>query len=90
MATNIESTLHISDLILQASPVVQLVMLILLLASIFSWYLIAKLHMSYKKHAKMMNISKKCSGLVLNSIRFTTTHNSIQNVQALKISFIKD
>ncbi|RDF39650.1 Tol-Pal system subunit TolQ, partial [Acinetobacter baumannii] len=27
MATNIESTLHISDLILQASPVVQLVML---------------------------------------------------------------
>ena len=33
MATNIESTLHISDLILQASPVVQLVMLILLLAS---------------------------------------------------------
>lgn len=34
MATNIESTLHISDLILQASPVVQLVMLILLLASI--------------------------------------------------------
>ncbi|MBE4724427.1 protein TolQ [Acinetobacter baumannii] len=49
MATNIESTLHISDLILQASPVVQLVMLILLLASIFSWYLIAKLHMSYKK-----------------------------------------
>ncbi len=49
MATNIESTLHISDLILQASPVVQLVMLILLLASIFSWYLIAKLHMGYKK-----------------------------------------
>ena len=39
---------------------------------------------------QMMNISKKCSGLVLNSIRFTTTHNSIQNAQALKISFIKD
>ena len=49
MATNLESSLHISDLILQASPVVQLVMLILLLASIYSWYLIAKLHMGFKK-----------------------------------------
>ena len=49
MATQIESTLHISDLILQASPVVQIIMLMLLLASLFSWYLIAKLHMSYKK-----------------------------------------
>ena len=49
MANQLESTLHVSDLILQASPVVQLVMLLLLLASLFSWYLIAKLHMSYKK-----------------------------------------
>ncbi|MFC6053209.1 Tol-Pal system subunit TolQ [Acinetobacter sp. Ac_877] len=49
MATQLESTLHVSDLILQASPVVQIIMLILLLASLFSWYLIAKLHMSYKK-----------------------------------------
>ncbi|OTG94526.1 MULTISPECIES: protein TolQ [Acinetobacter] len=49
MATQLESSLHISDLILQASPVVQLVMLVLLLASLYSWYLIAKLHMSYKK-----------------------------------------
>lgn len=49
MATQLESSLHISDLILQASPVVQLVMLILVLASVFSWYLIAKLHMGYKK-----------------------------------------
>ena len=49
MATQLESSLHISDLILQASPVVQLVMLVLLLASLCSWYLIAKLHMSYKK-----------------------------------------
>ncbi len=49
MATQLESTLHVSDLILQASPVVQLVMLLLLLASLFSWYLIAKLHMSYKR-----------------------------------------
>lgn len=49
MATQLESSLHISDLILQASPVVQLVMLVLVLASLFSWYLIAKLFMSYKK-----------------------------------------
>ncbi|OAL81463.1 protein TolQ [Acinetobacter sp. SFB] len=49
MATELESSLHISDLILQASPIVQLVMLVLLLASLYSWYLIAKLHMSYKK-----------------------------------------
>ena len=49
MATQLESSLHVSDLILQASPVVQLVMLLLLLASLYSWYLIAKLHMSYKK-----------------------------------------
>ena len=49
MATQLESSLHISDLILHASPVVQLVMLVLLLASVYSWYLIAKLHMGYKK-----------------------------------------
>lgn len=49
MANQLESTLHVSDLILQASPVVQLIMLLLLLASLYSWYLIAKLHMSYKK-----------------------------------------
>ena len=49
MATQLENSLHISDLILQASPVVQLVMLVLLLASIYSWYLIAKLYMGFKK-----------------------------------------
>ena len=49
MATQLESSLQVSDLILQASPVVQLVMLSLLLASLYSWYLIAKLHMGYKK-----------------------------------------
>lgn len=47
--TQLESSLHVTDLILQASPVVQLVMLILVLASLFSWYLIAKLHLTYKK-----------------------------------------
>src|SRR5690606_28672686 len=49
MATQLESSLQESDLILQASPVVQLVMLSLLLASLYSWYLIAKLYLSYKK-----------------------------------------
>ncbi|MCJ8160532.1 protein TolQ [Acinetobacter zhairhuonensis] len=49
MANQLDTTLHVSDLILQASPVVQLVMLLLLFASIYSWFLIAKLHLSYKK-----------------------------------------
>jgi biopolymer transport protein TolQ len=52
MATQIETSLNVSDLILQASPVVQLIMLILLLSSIYSWYLIAKLHLTYKKAAR--------------------------------------
>lgn len=49
MANQLDSSLHVSDLILQASPVVQLVMLLLLFASLYSWFLIAKLHQSYKK-----------------------------------------
>ena len=49
MANQLDTTLHVSDLILQASPVVQLVMLLLLFASLYSWFLIAKLHQSYKK-----------------------------------------
>ncbi|MEX5442019.1 protein TolQ [Acinetobacter schindleri] len=49
MATELASSLQVSDLILQASPVVQLVMLSLSLASLYSWYLIAKLYMGYKK-----------------------------------------
>ena len=78
MATNIESTLHISDLILQASPVVQLVMLILLLASIFSWYLIAKLHMSYKKaHQEDEHFQKMFwSGAELNTLYNNAQLNS--------------
>ncbi|MBF7690945.1 MULTISPECIES: protein TolQ [Acinetobacter] len=49
---NVETTLHITNLILQASPVVQLVMLLLFLASIYSWYVIAKLSMGFKKAHK--------------------------------------
>lgn len=52
MSTPVESTLNISDLILAASPVVQLVMLILVLASLYSWFLIAKLHLSFKHATK--------------------------------------
>ena len=50
MATT-ATTLHISDLILQASPVVQLVMLLLLFASLYSWYLIALLQQRLKRTA---------------------------------------
>lgn len=82
MATPIQSSLHISDLILQASPVVQAVMLILLLASIYSWYLIAKLHLSYKKSAQQDEHFQKCFGLAQNLIRFITMPNSILNVLA--------
>lgn len=49
---HVETTLHITDLITQASPVVQLVMFLLLLASLYSWYVIAKLSMSFKKAQK--------------------------------------
>lgn len=43
------TSLNISDLILHASPVVQLVMLILVLASIYGWFLIAKLELAFRK-----------------------------------------
>lgn len=90
MATNIESTLHISDLILQASPVVQLVMLILLLASIFSWYLIAKLHMSYKKARQDDEHFQKMfwSGAELNTLYNNAQLNSKRS--GLEDIFIKD
>jgi biopolymer transport protein TolQ len=78
MATHLESSLHISDLILQASPVVQLVMLLLLLASIYSWYLIAKLHMGYKKAAQEDEHFQKMfwSGAELNTLYNNAQLNS--------------
>ena len=78
MATPIQSSLHISDLILQASPVVQAVMLILLLASIYSWYLIAKLHLSYKKSAQQDEHFQKMfwSGAELNTLYNNAQLNS--------------
>lgn len=78
MATQLESTLHISDLILHASPVVQLVMLILLLASIYSWYLIAKLSMSHKQAQKDDEHFQKMfwSGAELNTLYNNAQLNS--------------
>ena len=53
MATpNPEQSLNVIDLILTAGPIVQLVMLLLVLASLFSWYLIAKLSISFKQANK--------------------------------------
>ena len=49
MANQVTATLHISDLVLQASPVVQAVMLLLFLASLYSWYLIARLYLGFRK-----------------------------------------
>lgn len=49
---HVEATLHITDLITHASSTVQFVMLLLLIASIYSWYLIAKLSISFKKAKK--------------------------------------
>jgi biopolymer transport protein TolQ len=78
MATQLESSLHISDLILQASPVVQLVMLVLVLASVFSWYLIAKLHMGYKKARQGDDHFQKIvwSGADLNTLYTNAQLNS--------------
>lgn len=78
MATQLESSIHISDLILQASPVVQLVMLILVLASLLSWYLIAKLHMTYKKAQQGDDHFQKIfwSGAELNTLYNNAQVNS--------------
>ena len=78
MATQLESSLHISDLILHASPVVQLVMLILVLASLLSWYIIAKLHMTYKKAQQGDDHFQKIfwSGAELNTLYNNAQVNS--------------
>lgn len=46
---NTQSSLNVLDLILHAGVLVQLVMLSLLLASIFSWYLIARLSIGFRQ-----------------------------------------
>jgi biopolymer transport protein TolQ len=92
MATQLESSLQVSDLILQASPVVQLVMLALLLASLFSWYLIAKLHMSYKKAQADDDHFQKIfwSGAELNTLYNNATCISIFNIDTnVEFKFIR-
>ena len=78
MATQIESSNLGSDLILQASPVVQLVMLALVLASLLSWYLIAKLHMTFKKAKQGDDHFQKVfwSGAELNTLYNNAQVNS--------------
>ena len=78
MATQLESSLQISDLILQASPVVQLVMLVLVLASLLSWYIIAKLHMTFKKAKQGDDHFQKVfwSGAELNTLYNNAQVNS--------------
>ncbi|WP_298143843.1 protein TolQ [uncultured Acinetobacter sp.] len=86
MATQIESSLQISDLILQASPVVQLVMLVLLLASFYSWYLIAKLHLTYKKaqrddeHFQKMFWSGAEISTLYNNAQLNTQRTGLEDV----------
>ena len=75
MATQLETSLNVSDLILQASPVVQLIMLILLLASVYSWYLIAKLHMGFKKAQSEDNHFQK---IFWSGAQLTTLFNNAQ------------
>lgn len=86
MATQLESSLQISDLILQASPVVQLVMLVLLLASFYSWYLIAKLHLTYKKaqrddeHFQKMFWSGAELSTLYNNAQLNTQRTGLEDV----------
>lgn len=50
-----QSSLNVLELILHAGIVVQLVMLVLLLASLYSWYLIAKLYLKFKQASHQDN-----------------------------------
>lgn len=47
-----EQSLNVFDLIVHAGPIVQLVMLCLVIASLYSWYIIAKLSISFKQANK--------------------------------------
>lgn len=78
---HVEATLHITDLILQASPVVQLVMFLLLVASLYSWYLIAKLSMGFKKAQKQDEHFQKMfwSGATLDTLYNNAQLNSQRN-----------
>ncbi|GAB3045557.1 protein TolQ [Acinetobacter apis] len=81
-----QTSLHITDLILQASPVVQAVMLILLIASLYSWYLIAKLSMGFRKaaaqdeHFQKMFWSGAEIDTLFNNAQLNSKRNGLEDI----------
>lgn len=79
-------SLNISDLILHASPVVQLVMLILLIASVYGWFLIAKLELEFRKNNQQDNSFEKIfwSGADLRTLyKNAQTHPNRQGLESI-------
>ena len=79
-------SLNISDLILHASPVVQLVMLILLIASVYGWFLIAKLELEFRKNNQQDNSFEKIfwSGAYLRALyKNAQTHPNRQGLESI-------
>ncbi|ONG41647.1 protein TolQ [Alkanindiges hydrocarboniclasticus] len=80
------TSLNISDLILHASPVVQIVMLILFLASIYGWFLIAKLEMTFRKSNQQDSSFEKIfwSGADLKTLyKNAQTHPHRQGIESV-------
>lgn len=80
------ASLNISDLILHASTVVQLVMLILFLASIYGWFLIAKLELAFRKNTQQDNNFEKIfwSGADLKTLyKNAQTHPQRQGLESV-------
>lgn len=80
------NTLNISDLILHASPVVQLVMLILFLASVYGWFLIAKLELAFRKSTQEDKSFEKVfwSGADLKTLyKNAQTHPHRQGIESV-------
>lgn len=80
------NSLNISDLILHASPVVQLVMLILFLASIYGWYLIVKLELAFRKSTQEDKSFEKIfwSGADLKTLyKNAQTHPHRQGIESV-------
>ncbi|XID75536.1 protein TolQ [Alkanindiges sp. WGS2144] len=80
------NSLNISDLILHASPVVQLVMLILFLASVYGWFLIARLEMTFRKSSQQDQSFEKVfwSGADLKTLyKNAQTHPHRQGLESV-------
>lgn len=80
------TSLNISDLILHASPVVQIVMLILFLASIYGWFLIVKLEMAFRHSNQHDNSFEKIfwSGADLKTLyKNAQTHPHRQGIESV-------